>query len=154
MPIHGLLQSSTLVNVEDTWASRELPILEASLRRLDAGQGFAQLRDIADELTFADDEIRAGVRALCDAQPPYLSVQWAGGRAIGHVDAVFERARRELGSWPSADAMVTQLVAALTSAAEAETEPERKGRLRAAAEVIGGMARDIAVAVFAKRLGE
>jgi len=70
-----------------------------------------------------------------------------------HVIQVRGRARRELGTWPSADALLEQLVAALTAAADAEPEPERKGRLKAAAELLGGMARDIAVQAIGARLG-
>lgn len=66
---------------------------------------------------------------------------------------VYERARRELGSWPSGDELLHQLVAALSAAADEETEPEEKGRLRTAADVLGGMARDIAVNVISARIG-
>jgi hypothetical protein len=75
----------------------------------------------------------------------------AGG---GFVTGVSERARRELGAWPSADVLVEQLAAALARAADEEQEPERKSRLRGAAEVLGGMARDIAVNVISSRIGQ
>jgi hypothetical protein len=77
----------------------------------------------------------------------------AGRHAIGDIDSVFERGRRELGSWPSADSVVAQLVAALSEAADREAEPERKGRLRAAADVLGSIAHDVAVRVIAARSG-
>jgi hypothetical protein len=43
---------------------------------------------------------------------------------------------------------------AFVQAAEAEKEPERKQRLRAVADGLGGALRDIAVGVITKRLGE
>jgi hypothetical protein len=67
--------------------------------------------------------------------------------------AVTERARRELGTWPSPESLVEALAAALEVAADTETEPGRKGRLRAVAEGLGGAAKDIAVAVISARLG-
>ena len=71
----------------------------------------------------------------------------------GLVPRVYERTRRELGSWPSPEGVLDQLVAALREAAEREREPDRKGRLRAAADALGSVARDLAVRVIADRLG-
>jgi hypothetical protein len=57
-------------------------------------------------------------------------------------------------AWPTPDNLVEELVAALLRAADKETSEAEKGRLRAAAEVIGGMARDIVVGVVTTRLGQ
>jgi hypothetical protein len=121
---------------------------------MDAGENMPELRAIATEIGMPEDKMRAGVRALVDAEPPYIAVSYAGGEAIGHLVAVYERTRRELGSWPSAPTLVDEIVAALIAAAEIEEEPERKGRLRAAAETIGGIARDLSVAVVAAQIGK
>ena len=88
------------------------------------------------------------MRALETAEPPYIDVR---GKDIWGVT---ERTRRELGTWPSATSIVDELAAAFAQAAEAETEPEKKNRLRAVADGLGGAVKDIAVAVIAKRLGD
>jgi len=75
----------------------------------------------------AREDVHAALRALAAASPPCIDLD------AMHVIQVRGRARRELGTWPSADALLEQLVAALTAAADAEPEPERKGRLKAAA---------------------
>ena len=103
-------------------------------------------------------ELLAGLGALESADPPYLDVAYGGGWSDeraggGYVSEVSERARRELGAWPTADGLLEQLVAALIREAEEEPEPERRGRLRNAADVLGGAARDIAVSVISARLG-
>jgi hypothetical protein len=67
------------------------------------------------------------------------------------VRAVIADARRALGTWPSADVMLAELVAALRDAAEAETDPAKASGFRKAAEVIGGMARDITLACSPSR---
>ena len=72
----------------------------------------------------------------------------------GHIETVYERARRELGSWPTPENFIEELVAALSRAADNETSEAERSRLRAAAEVIGGMARDITVGVVTTRLGQ
>jgi hypothetical protein len=67
---------------------------------------------------------------------------------------VCERARRELGSWPTADTIVEQIVRARAQAAEDESDPEEKSRFRTLAEGVGGMARDIVVGATAAQLGQ
>jgi hypothetical protein len=144
--------------IKSTWASRDLPILRAALRRLDAGEDFPELEEIRQELGFSGDQLWAGIHALQSADPPYIDVSlrsgWQEDRASGNVRAVSERARRELGAWPSPDSLVDALAAAFARAAEDEKEPEKKSRLRAVADGLGGAARDIAVAVISRRLGE
>src|SRR5262245_23239283 len=132
-------------NVDETWASRDLPILVAAYRWVesDAPASMAQLEEMRRELGLPVHDFKTGLEALASADPPYIDVVMAGGWSNdsaggGYVADVSERARRELGGWPSADALVDQLAAALVRAADDEPEPERRGRLREAAGVIGG----------------
>jgi predicted metal-dependent phosphoesterase TrpH len=106
------------------------------------------------ELDLEAAQMYAGLRALADAAYIDLESPRHGPEMVGgYISQVRERTRRELGSWPSADSVVDQLVEALSQAAESEPEPERKSRLRSAADLLGGMARDIAVAAVSSRLG-
>jgi hypothetical protein len=137
-----------------TWANRELPILTAALRRLDAGETFPNLEDIRAELDLDATQMRLGTDALESAG--YLTTQRAlagPDRVGGFVTAVGERARRELGTWPSSAGVLDALVAALDRAADSEVEPTRKSHLKAAAQTLAGMARDVAVGVIAAKLG-
>jgi hypothetical protein len=132
-----------------------MPILMATLRRLDAGEFFPSLEDLRADVGLDVTQMRVGVLALTSADPPYLDVTFtmAGPDLVGgHVNSVSERARRELGSWPTAEGTVDRLVEALDAAAEVEQEPERKSRLKAAGSVLGGVARDITVAVISAQL--
>ncbi|MDQ1444166.1 MAG: hypothetical protein QOI20_630 [Acidimicrobiaceae bacterium] len=142
--------------LQPTWATRELPILRVALRRLDAGEFFVNLEEIRSEVALEVNQMRAGLNALTEASPPYIRVTYtmAGpDRVGGHLDAVSERARRELGTWPSPDSIVDVLSQALNDAASAETHDERKSRLRAAADTLASMARDVAVGAIASQLG-
>lgn len=142
--------------LQPTWASRELPILQVALRRLDAGEFYVDLEEIRSEVGLDVNQMRAALNALAEADPPYIRVSYtmAGPHRVGgHLDAVSERARRELGTWPSADVVVDRLVAALSEAASAQPQDEDRTRLRAAADALGGMARDIAVGAVASQLG-
>jgi hypothetical protein len=154
---HAVDSSPVNSEIADTWTSRELPILQALLHRFDAGEQIVDLETIRAELDMRGPQLLAASTALRDADPPYIELElssgWTENSAGGVVTRVYERTRRELGSWPSPEAMLNQLVVALEDASESEAEPERKGRLRAAAETLGGMARDLAVDVMAARLG-
>ena len=146
-------------DIESTWATRDLPILAAALRKVEAGgHSVKQLEEIREELGLTPKELLAGLSALESADPPYVEVEYMAGWSDehaggGYVSAVSERTRRELGAWPSANGLLEQLIEALSRAAEDETEPDRRSRLRATADVLGGMARDIAVGAIAARLG-
>lgn len=139
--------------VRNTWAERELPILRIALREIDAGQHHVALEAIRSETGLEVDQMRAASRALESAG--YIEVQGRamGPRVSGYVMGVGERTRRELGSWPAPDNVVARLIAALDQAAEEEAEPERKSKLRAVAQGLGGVARDIAVGAISAQLG-
>jgi len=144
-----------MTDVEATWASRELPILRAALRRIDAGARGVELAEIQQETGLSSDEMWAGISALKSADPPYIDVHLSGGwgtEASGLLTDVSERTRRELGSWPSAESLVDQLAQALRVAAEQEEEPQRRSRLSAAAETLGSVAREVAIKVLSEYL--
>jgi hypothetical protein len=68
------------------------------------------------------------------------------------VTGVTERARIAVGQWPSPETLMTGLVRALERAADDEPEPERKSKLRTAAAILVGVARDVAVGWAANAL--
>jgi hypothetical protein len=144
------------VNARETWSWRELPILERALARFDAGDHLVDLQALQSELPALEPaQFRAALNALDDAG--YLKVSFTMGgpdRVTGHIDRAYERTRRELGSWPTPEVVVDELAAELSAAADAEDEPERKGKLRAAGDALAGAARDLAVQVLASRLGK
>lgn len=143
-------------DLASTWADRELPILRAALRRIDGGEEWPDLREIRAEAGLTADQMRVGLNALVDAFPPYITIRTVKGspdEVEGHVKSVGERARRELGTWPSAESVVDRLAVALSEAADAEQEPGRRSKLRAGAEALAGFARDVAVGVVSAQVG-
>jgi hypothetical protein len=150
-----------MTDVESTWAARDLPVLVSAYRRFEAGErnDLTQMEAMRQELSLSYLDFVAAMEALAGADPPYIEVETAGGwngerAGSGYVSAISERARRELGAWPSGDSLVEQLAAALSRAADEEREPGRKSRLREAADVLSGMARDIAVNVLSAKIGQ
>jgi hypothetical protein len=132
----------------ETWTSRELPLLRIAVREVDQGRDVG-FQAMADEAAIDIKQVCVAMEALRDAG--YVQGWFAAGDA-GTVKSVSGEARRTVGTWPTAENVVAQLAAALDLAAEQAEEPERKGRLKAAAEALAGVGRDLAVAVVAKQI--
>ena len=62
------------------------------------------------------------------------------------IDSVTAEARRTVGQWPTAKHLIEQWVAGiLNGAAEQETDPKQRNRLRDVARGLGGAAKSIAI---------
>jgi hypothetical protein len=134
--------------MESTWERRDLPVLEAVVRLFDERPEVVSvtIKGIADELGMQSTEVYAAAKAL---SPTYLTLQEMMAPPEHHrIRGLTDSARRAVGQWPSPEVWVERLVQALREAAEREPDPEKKGRLRAMAEGLGGFARDVAVGVL------
>lgn len=144
--------------MENTWADRDLPVLDAIVKYLDdvAGASFPELSDIA-ELTNLD-VIEVGKAALALESDGLVELIKAGG---GHgnwgVRLVSGQARRLVGQWPTAEQFVDEVAQRLQTAADEETDPERQSRLRELASSAGDVARNVFVevtsAVISRQMG-
>jgi hypothetical protein len=94
---------------------------------------------------------------LESADPGYVLVRWlptgSPPPTQGTVESVTGAARRAAGAWPSPDALLVKLIEGLNEAADAESEPEKKGLIRQTADVMGGIARQVATSVIAGQIG-
>lgn len=134
--------------MEETWVSRDFPVLEAVVRLTDHDfRKLFQGQDIAHETGLDVEDVGRAFRALDGV---YLNVQMvSGGPAGWHIEDVSPEARRVVGQWPSPDALVDRLISSLNEAAEHEVDPERKSKIRQTAGLIGGTVRDVFVEVAA-----
>lgn len=83
--------------------------------------------------------------------PPFIEVGRPYANGFYHlVGGVTGHARRTVGAWPTPESLTDRLAAAFVEAAEAETEPTKKGKLRSAAEFFGGVGKDVSSEVIAK----
>ena len=140
----------------DTWGSRDLPVLRECLKRLDEGIELPSLEGVRVTVGLSVTDMRLAISALESAWPPYIEVgrSSAGPAQVGgHLVSVSERARRELGAWPSVDGIIQAIIDGLGVAADEAVEPEAKSRLRSAAEVVGGVGRDVLAQVIAAKIG-
>ncbi len=140
--------------MEETWTSRDLPVLDAVVQLLDESPGGLLLGQQVVRCTGMD---RADVeRAVWALSPDYviLGQQMAaeGGIDMQCLDGVTAEARRVVGQWPTGESLVDQLTAGIEQAAEKETDPEQKRRLREVARGLGGAAKTIAINVASEMI--
>jgi predicted ArsR family transcriptional regulator len=137
--------------VEDTWTSRDLPVLDAAVSLLDRPDHFAvSVSEIAGHTGIEP----AGVAAALDAleSDGYVEVDrlMSAGDPAWEVRQVNGAARRAVGQWPTAESLVARLAEGFAAAADDEADPARKNVLRKFAEMLGGAGRAIAVDVAAR----
>jgi len=135
--------------MDDTWASRDLPVLGAIVEWRDREpiEIGPTLGDVA-EITGID--IMDVLRATESLSGPYIEVQrmmTGGDPSPWFVTGIRAAARQAVGQWPSGESLVEQLVAGLRAAELAESDPRQKSRLHAAVDALSGIARDVVVGV-------
>ena len=115
------------------------------------GHYFVAVYDIAERTGLDKMDV---ARALDALEGPYIAdyqrLITGGDPTNWHVDRVTEAARRAVGQWPTPESLVDRLVQGLNQAAERDTDPARKRRLREAATVLGETARGVVTEVVAK----
>jgi hypothetical protein len=149
----GLLTALGLaeVEVEDTWFSRDLPVLDAVVTLLDQpGSFMAQVRDIAEKTGMDPNDIARALEALDGTYVEFEQFATGGNPNSWRVRRVSSDARRAVGQWPTPENIVARLAEAFSAAAERERDPERKGKLRALASFLAETGKDFAAEVVAK----
>jgi predicted ArsR family transcriptional regulator len=137
--------------MEDTWFSRDLPVLDATVRLLDEGNFLVRVAEIA-EATGLD--VRAVDRALDALEGRYVvkynKLMTGGHPDTWYVTKVTAAARQTVGQWPTAQSVTASLAKAFGNAAESEADPEKKNKLRQVAGFLGSTGRDVATEVVSK----
>jgi len=134
--------------MEDTWASRELPVLIAAVELVDEMYPDGRYPDAGDIARRTQLDVRLIATALNALDGEFLDLQ----RTLGDLEAwgiqsVTPAARRAVGQWPTAESIIDRLAAGMSRAAEHESDPEEKRRLMAVARELGGAAKSVAVNV-------
>ncbi|GGP66902.1 MULTISPECIES: hypothetical protein [Streptomyces] len=144
--------------MENTWANRDLPVLNAMVQYLDdaAGASMPELRDIAQITEL--EVIEVGKAALALESDGLIELGKTGGGQGGwYVQRVAGKARRLVGQWPNAEQFVDEVAQRLQAAADEEPDAERRGRLRELASSAGDVARgvfvDVTASVISRQMG-
>jgi hypothetical protein len=138
--------------VHDTWTSRDLPVLEATVAMLE--QSFmVTVTDIATRTGFEPDVVAAALDALDPDYVDFRKTTTGGDPRFWYVYKATPAARRAVGQWPTAEALASRLADELAAAARLEPDAERKGLLTYAARLIGDTLRDHTVRAAGHVLG-
>lgn len=137
--------------MEDTWAGRDLPVLDATVSLLEDSY-MVTVSDIAARTRLEHAEVARALETLDPTYVDFRKTETGGDPRFWYVLKATPEARREVGQWPTADSLIGSLSRALTAAAERETDPERKGLLSYAARLVGDTLREVAVEAAAQVL--
>jgi hypothetical protein len=135
--------------VEDSWMTRELPVLIALVEQFDdPAVSLIRTPQVAALTGLDESVVERGLTALFEARPRFVEgFAPEEVRVPSYISGVTERARRAVGAWPTPESVVDQLVQALTATAERERDPERESKLKEVAAWLAGGMRDVAVQV-------
>lgn len=136
--------------MEPTWATRELPVLDAIVRHFEDAIDDPHLPEaklFAERTGLPVDQV---ARAVAVLTPTYARASpTMGGWQECVIMGVTDAARRAVGQWPSPEPIADRIVRDLLAAAEREPDAARRSKLRAGAEALGGFARDVLVDMIA-----
>jgi hypothetical protein len=144
MPDEGMM-------MDDTWLSRDLPVLDAVVGLLEEGYFAVTVAEVAGRTGFDTKTVDRALNAL-EGQyiVEYRKMMTGGIPDSWYVTEVTADARRAVGQWPTAERLAERLAVAFSEAADAEQDPERKSRLRQVASFLGETGKDLAAEIMAK----
>ncbi|HTA10611.1 MAG TPA: hypothetical protein VK836_18960 [Streptosporangiaceae bacterium] len=130
--------------VYDTWAARDLPVLDATVGLLEHSY-MVTVTDIAAQAGLEPSVVAQALEALDPVYVDFRKTTTGGDPRFWYVFKVTPEARRAVGQWPTAEALASRLADELAVAAQQESDRERQGLLAYAARLIGDTLRDATV---------
>jgi predicted transcriptional regulator len=130
--------------VHDTWAARDLPVLDATVALLEESY-MVTVTDIAARTGLDEAAVARALEALDPVYVDFRKTTTGGDPTFWYVLKVTPAARQAVGQWPTAESFVDRLAAELAAAGQQEQDAERKGLLAYAARLVGDTLRDASV---------
>jgi hypothetical protein len=132
------------MHVHDTWAVRDLPVLDATIGLLEHSH-MVTVTDIAAQAGFDPSVVAQALDALDPVYVDFRKTTTGGDPRYWYVYKVTPEARRAVGQWPSAEALASRLAGELSAAADRENDAQQQSLLAYAARLIGDTLRDATV---------
>lgn len=136
--------------LQDTWFSRDLPILRSIINGLDTVGDPVRAERIVVDTGLPQDAVDRGASALVSAR---LIEATMAGKELLWATAVSGESRRLAGSWPSPDSIADRLLATLEDLAEHGGDEVTRSKARKALAGLGSLGRDTLVAVAGAAAG-
>lgn len=97
--------------MKDTWAGRDLPVLETIVELYDAFPGPVHPYRLSRKLGFDAETVNRALWALMGEDPPLISCMTRGpGGGVIQILSITAEARRRVGTWPTGDEFTQRLV--------------------------------------------
>ncbi len=138
--------------MHDTWAARDLPVLDATVSLLEESY-MVTVSDIAARTGLDDAAVARALEALDPVYVDFRKTTTGGDPTFWYVLKVTPAARQAVGQWPTAESLVAALAGELAASAQQEQDAERKGLLAYAARLVGDTLRDACVKAASSVLG-
>lgn len=139
--------------MEETWADRDLPVLNAAAALLE-GSYMVTVSDIAERTGLEQPDVARALEALHPSHVDFRRTETGGDPTFWYVLKITPEGRRAAGQWPTAEGLIDRLVKALREAASGEQDPQRQQQLNQAADLLAGDVRDVAVQAAAAIVGQ
>ncbi len=130
--------------VHDTWAARDLPVLDATVGLLEQSY-MVTVTDIAARTGLDPSVVAQALEALDPVYVDFRKTTTGGDPRFWYVFKVTPEARRAVGQWPTAEALAGRLAEELAAAARQEVNGERQALLSYAARLVGDTLREATV---------
>lgn len=127
-----------------------MPVLRSVVEIYDETSSPVSVAQLSAATGLDHETVGRALIALTDEAPPFfvpLDGSSLAGRQITAASQPTGYARRTVGAWPTPEAFTDRIVAVLNQAAEDEPDEAQKSKLKTAATVVGGVARDLVVGV-------
>lgn len=137
--------------MQSSWERRDLPVLRAIVELTEEGQRSVPVQDVASRTGLDEDTVRAAFLALDGEDPPFcrfVETQRLSARRVDFARDPTGHARRTVGAWPTPENLADRIIKALESEAEVEPDPEKKKRLRHAADIGKGVLTGVLTTVI------
>jgi hypothetical protein len=137
--------------VQDTWAARDLPVLDATVSLLEQSY-MVTVTDIAARTGLDEGAVAKALESMDPVYVDFRKTTTGGDPRFWYVFKVTPEARRAVGQWPTAEALASRLAEELAAAAGQETDAQRQGLLTYAARLVGDTLREATVRAAAQVL--
>lgn len=143
---------------QETWSTRDEPVLEAIVELVDEGAMRVRPDDLVEQTGFTLETVQRALVALAGEFPPFFEFTdvTSNGSKIREIDAIRNpsgHARRTVKTWPTPEVLADRVIAGLQEAADATDDEEEASRLRRTGQWFGAAGRDVLVSVIGSAMG-
>ena len=135
--------------MEDTWWSRDLPVLDAAVRLLEENF-FVRVAHIAELTGMGPADVARALTALEGRYVGEVTKPVGPGPASWCVMKVTAEGREAVGQWPTPESVVVQLAEEFDAAAEHELDRGRRRKIREVASFLTDTGKEVAAEVVGK----